>query len=104
MTRHGHIQLQNDAPIHTCIPGEVPGVKRAAVRKLLHELGIPPEQLPGKTYIQTHKNSYIRIYMNMCTHIYMHTCMHAYVRTYVYIYIRTFIRAYIHTQYTHTRK
>lgn len=26
--------------------GAVPGAKRAAVRKLLHELGIPPEQLP----------------------------------------------------------
>lgn len=26
--------------------GSTPGAKRAAVRKLLHELGIPPEQLP----------------------------------------------------------
>jgi len=26
--------------------GTVPGVKRAAVRKLYHELGIPSEQLP----------------------------------------------------------
>jgi isopentenyl-diphosphate delta-isomerase type 1 len=26
--------------------GETPGAKRAAVRKLLHELGIPPAQLP----------------------------------------------------------
>jgi hypothetical protein len=34
---------------HACA-GEVPGVKRAAVRKLLHELGIPPEQLPSESF------------------------------------------------------
>lgn len=34
-----------DAPADIA-SGEVPGVKRAAVRKLRHELGIQPEQLP----------------------------------------------------------
>jgi hypothetical protein len=34
-----------DLPHHVA-DGSVPGVKAAAVRKLLHELGIPPEQLP----------------------------------------------------------
>lgn len=30
--------------------GTVPGAKRAAVRKLLHELGIPREQLPVEKF------------------------------------------------------
>ncbi|GAB4815759.1 hypothetical protein N2152v2_002805 [Parachlorella kessleri] len=42
---HGYepTEVDNDADIAS---GAVPGAKRAAVRKLLHELGIPAEQLP----------------------------------------------------------
>ena len=36
-------EVDNDADIAS---GAVPGAKRAAVRKLHHELGIPTEQLP----------------------------------------------------------
>jgi hypothetical protein len=32
--------------------GSVPGAKRAAVRKLQHELGIPPEQVPAVGAVQ----------------------------------------------------
>lgn len=42
---HGYEPSEVDLPHHVA-DGSVPGVKAAAVRKLLHELGIPSEQLP----------------------------------------------------------
>ncbi|KAL4430327.1 hypothetical protein ABPG77_002133 [Micractinium sp. CCAP 211/92] len=42
---HGYSPTEVDSPADVA-SGSTPGAKRAAVRKLLHELGIPPEQLP----------------------------------------------------------
>mmetsp|Transcript_14788 Transcript_14788/g.25755 ORF Transcript_14788/g.25755 Transcript_14788/m.25755 type:complete len:282 (+) Transcript_14788:78-923(+) len=42
---HGQDTAEVDHPQHLA-DGSVPGIKAAAVRKLHHELGIPPEQLP----------------------------------------------------------
>ena len=40
-------EVDNDADIAS---GAVPGAKRAAIRKLQHELGIPPEQVPADAF------------------------------------------------------
>ena len=42
---YGQTPSEVDVP-EDVASGAVPGAKRAAVRKLLHELGIPPEQVP----------------------------------------------------------
>lgn len=42
---HGYSPTEVDSPADVA-SGSTPGAKRAAVRKLLHELGIPSEQLP----------------------------------------------------------
>ncbi|KAI3425236.1 hypothetical protein D9Q98_009004 [Chlorella vulgaris] len=42
---YGHSPTEVDQPADISA-GTTPGAKRAAVRKLLHELGIPPAQLP----------------------------------------------------------
>ncbi len=41
--------MEVDAPADIA-SGTVPGVKRAAVRKLRHELGIKPQQLPLQNF------------------------------------------------------
>jgi isopentenyl-diphosphate delta-isomerase len=40
-------EVDNDADIAS---GAVPGAKRAAIRKLRHELGVPPEQVPADAF------------------------------------------------------
>nr|AAC32601.1 isopentenyl pyrophosphate:dimethylallyl pyrophosphate isomerase [Chlamydomonas reinhardtii] len=47
--------LAGQAPDEVDLPaavasGQVPGIKAAAVRKLQHELGIPPEQVPASSF------------------------------------------------------
>ena len=45
---YGYEPTEVDSP-EGIADGSVPGAKRAAIRKLQHELGIPPEQVPSES-------------------------------------------------------
>jgi len=46
---YGQVPDEVDGP-EAVAKGEVPGVKAAAIRKLQHELGIPPSQVPAEAF------------------------------------------------------